>query len=301
MQVRKSLKFVSVAAAISMLGVACASGTDGNVPAADGSPHAMQAANVSLNEGAPALDAGLTDLLDGHVYLAGIAIVEGVTNGLDSPQFKTAAATLDQNSQDLSAAIASVYGDAAGQQFLSLWRKHIGFFVDYTAGRATGDKAKEAKALKALENYKKDFSAFLAKATGGNLPASSAAQALQMHVDSLIDAINAVVDGKGDPFALLYTAAHEHMPATAGALSGAIAKQFPEKFGGSTTSAGAELQNTLTDLLDGHVYLAGIAIVEGVTNGLDSPQFKTAAATLDQNSQDLSAAIASVYGDAAGQ
>jgi hypothetical protein len=159
----------------------------------------------------------------------------GVTNGLDSPQFKASAATLDQNSQDLAAAIASVYGDAAGKQFLSLWRKHIGFFVDYTAGRATGNKKMEQGALKALENYKKDFSAFLEKATGGKLPADAAAQALQMHVDSLILAINAVVDGKGGPFALLYTAAHEHMPATAGALSGAIQAQYPDKF--STTES----------------------------------------------------------------
>jgi hypothetical protein len=225
------LKLVSAALAISVVGVACASpGANKNSPVANGSNNAVPMSSVSLDEGAPALDAGLTDLLDGHVYLAGITVVEGVTNGLDSPQFKAAAATLDQNSQDLAGAIASVYGPAAGKQFLSLWRKHIGFFVDYTAGRATGDHAKEAKALKALENYKKDFSAFLAKATGGNLPANSAAAALQMHVNSLIDAINAVVDGKGDPFALLYTAAHEHMPSTAGALAGAIAAQSPDKF-----------------------------------------------------------------------
>ena len=51
-----------------------------------------------------------------------------------------------------------------------------------------------------------------------------------MHVDSLIEVINSVIDGKGDPFALLYTAAHHHMPMTATALAGAIAKQYPSKF-----------------------------------------------------------------------
>jgi hypothetical protein len=88
----------------------------------------------------------------------------------------------------------------------------------------------EQKALKALENYKVDFSAFLEKATGGELPADAAAEALQMHVNSLIEVINSVVDGEGNPFDLLYTAASHHMPATATALAGAITAQFPDKF-----------------------------------------------------------------------
>jgi hypothetical protein len=86
------------------------------------------------------------------------------------------------------------------------------------------------KALAALGNYKADFSAFLAKATGGNLPADAAAEALQAHVDSLVRVINAVVDGSGNPFDLLYTAASEHMPHTATALASAIVAQYPDKF-----------------------------------------------------------------------
>ena len=75
---------------------------------------------VGLDEGAPALQATLTDLLDSHVYLASIAVYTGVVNGLDSAEFKAAAATLDQNSVDLSKAIGSVYGPEAEEQFLGL-------------------------------------------------------------------------------------------------------------------------------------------------------------------------------------
>jgi hypothetical protein len=46
----------------------------------------------------------------------------------------------------------------------------------------------------------------------------------------LIQVINSVIDGKGDPFALLYTAANHHMPMTATALAGAIIKQYPSRF-----------------------------------------------------------------------
>jgi hypothetical protein len=177
------------------------------------------------------LNQTLTGLLDSHVYLASLAVLEAkLTKSTTSPAFKAAAAALDTNTVDLSKAIASVYGDAAGKQFLSLWRKHIGFFVDYAVGRLTGNTKQENKAKTDLNHYKKDFAAFLAKATGGNLPANAAAASLQAHVNSLIQVINSVIDGKGDPFALLYVAANHHMPMTATALAGAIIKQYPSRF-----------------------------------------------------------------------
>ena len=172
----------------------------------------------------------LTDLLDSHVYLASITVYAGLTSGLDSPQFEAAAATLDQNSQDLAAAIESVYGAEAGDAFLKQWRQHIQFFVDYTAAKATDDQAGANKALKQLEQYKKDFSEFLDSATGGELPSDAAADALQMHVNSLVDAIDAAVAGDPKVFDKIYEAATGHMPMTASALAGAITAQFPDKF-----------------------------------------------------------------------
>lgn len=177
------------------------------------------------------LQQALTDLLDSHVYLAGIAVEQGVlTKSTTSPQFKAAATTLDQNSQDLAAAVASVYGNKAGKQFLSLWRKHITFFVDYTVGGLEGDKAAQSRAKKQLDRYRADFGAFIDKATGGELSADAAAGALQMHVDSLLETIDAVIAGDANAFDLLYSSAHEHMPMTATALAGAIVAQNPEKF-----------------------------------------------------------------------
>jgi len=184
----------------------------------------------NVNSSGSDLQQTLTDLLDGHVYLASITVVQGLENGLDSPQFKAAATTLDQNSQDLAAAIESVYGAEAGEQFLSQWRQHIEFFVQYTQGKATKDNAMAEQALTRLQNYKQDFSAFLSKATGGRLPANGAAEALQMHVDSLIEAIDAAIAGDAEVFDLVYAAATDHMPMTASALAGAISGQFPDKF-----------------------------------------------------------------------
>jgi flagellar basal body rod protein FlgB len=303
------LKVAGVALCVALVGAACGgSGKDGgDTSAGAGGNAAMGTSEVAsapdLTAGAPALVQGLTDLLDGHVYLAAIAVEQAVlTKSTTSPQFEAAATALDGNSVDLADAIASVYGDDAGDQFLELWRKHIGFFVDYTAGRIGGDKNMQSKALAALDNYKEDFSAFLSKATGGELPADAAAEALQAHVDSLVSVIDAVVDGSGNPFDLLYAAASEHMPHTATALAGAIAAQYPEKFEGAVDSAGSVLQQTLTDQLDGHVYLAAIAVEQAVlTKSTSSAQFKAAATALDRNSVDLSKSIESVYGADAGK
>ncbi|MCA1726628.1 MAG: hypothetical protein LC722_02935 [Actinobacteria bacterium] len=222
-------KIVVPVVAFGLIGAACgesAKTSDDASPA----PTRTAAAKLDLATGAPSLVQTLTDLLDSHVYMASIAVVTGLTNGLDSPAFAASAEALDTNSQDLAAAIESVYGADAGAQFLKLWRAHIGFFVQYTEGKATKDDAKAEEALTKLQNYKEDFAAFLESATGGKLPADAAAEALQMHVDSLIEAIDAAVAGDPSVFAKVYTAASHHMPQTASALAGAIVAQFPEKF-----------------------------------------------------------------------
>ena len=236
-----TLRVVGGALALMLVGGACASAADdadNDAASTSTSEDATSmndsnsdvASEVSLDSGAPALVQTLTSLLDSHVYLAATTVAVGLDSGLDSPEFKAAAATLDTNSQDLAGAIESVYGAEAGDAFLEQWRAHIGFFVQYTEGKATGDKAMASKALKELSNYKKDFAAFLDKATGGKLPADAAADALQMHVDSLIEAIDAAIAGDASVFDKIYAAANGHMPATASALTGAISAQFPDKF-----------------------------------------------------------------------
>lgn len=254
---------------------------------------AVQAVDVPAAQ----LDQVLTQLLGEHEYLAGIAVTMGVQNGADSGEFEAAAAALDANSVDLSKAIASIYGEAGGKQFLELWRTHIGFFVDYTLAGGKGPEA--AKAKKNLDGYRNDFGAFVDGATSGTLPKQAVADALKPHVDATLTAIDTVLGNKeGNPFLELKTAA-SHMPGIANALSGGIADD--QGIEGDVTAPSAQLQTTLTHGLNEHEYLAGIAIAMGVMKGADSAEFEAAAAALDENSVDLSKAIASVYGDAGGK
>lgn len=241
---RTIIRVAAPLALAAMLGVAC--GDDADVAETGQAPETTEAEHTETTHedmggdaagdptATPAaeLRAGLTALLQEHVYLAGIAINQAVADAgdLTAPATADAVATLDENSVALSEAIASVYGDEGGEQFLALWRAHIGFFVDYTLGGATGDTAGQDAARQQLDDYRADFGAFVESATGGELAADAVAAELQVHVDTLITAIDAILAADPAVYGLLADAA-SHMPGTAAALASAIAAQMPDTFG----------------------------------------------------------------------
>src|SRR5581483_4271242 len=98
-----------------------------------------------------ALRVALNNALREHAILA--AFATNAALGGRQAEFQAAAGALDGNSQDVAKAIGSVYGQGAQDAFLPLWRKHIGWFVDYTVGVATKDKAKQDKAVNDLVGY----------------------------------------------------------------------------------------------------------------------------------------------------
>ena len=162
-----------------------------------------------------------------HVDLASAATRAGFDG---HASFDKVAAELDKNSVSLADAVGSVYGTAARDQFLTIWRSHIGFFVDYTVGAKTGDKAKMDTAVKNLtEGYVPAIADFFSKANP-NLPREAVAQLVTQHVLLLKAAVDTY--GAGD-FAGSYskqTEAYNQIGKIADALSGAIVKQHSELF-----------------------------------------------------------------------
>ncbi len=259
---------------------------------------------AGTDSGASELRAGLTSLLQEHVYLAGIAIETALDAGgdLEEPATAAAVAALDENSVALSEAVASVAGEENGEAFLGLWREHIGFFVDYTLGQATGDQAMSDQALSDLAGYQQAAGDFFEEITAGELPADALVSNLDMHISTLTAAIDALVAGDPEAFTLLQEAA-DHMDSSALALSGAIVAALPDTFDGNVDDAPAETRAVLTSLLQEHAYLAGIAIEQAVEAGgdLEAPAPAAAVATLDANSVELSEVVASVAGDENGE
>ena len=295
---RTSLRLAAVVAGLTITATACSSNSssssDKPLSATTTAAAAGLKGSAAVNSPASELRAGLTYLLTEHVYLAGIAIQQAVKDGgdLTKPATKAAVADLDANSVALSKAVGSAY-PAAEKPFLASWRQHIGFFVDYTLGKATKNAAKVEKAKKDLDGYRTSFGALIHSVVP-ELPADAVAAELTPHVQSLFAAIDAVVAGSPQAYPLLQTAA-SHMPGTAKILAGGIATN--KKLAGSASDAAADLRSGLTYLLTEHVYDAGIAINQAVADGgnLTKPGTKAAVGMLDANSVALSKAVGSAY------
>jgi hypothetical protein len=203
---------------------ACGSNNATNNPSSSGSSSGSSS-RASMTMGAAAtktpaaeLRAGLTDLLTQHVYLAAIALKTAVDKGgdLKDPAVTAAVKQLDANSVALSKAVGSVYPDAE-KPFLESWRQHIGFFVDYTLGKATGNMAQVDKARKDLDGYRTSFGQLI-NSVIPQLSADAVAKALIPHVQSLESTIDSLVAGDGKGFTKLVAAA-DHMPMTAETLA----------------------------------------------------------------------------------
>ncbi|HLX47891.1 MAG TPA: hypothetical protein VKS82_06140 [Streptosporangiaceae bacterium] len=287
-----------VAAAAAVATAACSS-TGGSQAGSSKSPSHMASSSpssASTTTVAAQLYAGLDQLLVEHVDLTANVVQTAITTGPASANTKNAEAALGQNTDSLGAAIGSVYGSAAQQQFLKLWRAHIGFFVNYTLGLAAHNTAMVNTANKDLAGYTSQFSAFVAGAT--KLPKSAVAADLQGHVSTLETAIKAIVTkspaaGKDIEMAAM------HMNGTAQVLAKGIVSS--KGLSGQVTAASSALRAALTGLLIQHVAATGFVVQTAVAakGNLNAPEVKGAVSALTDNTNALGAAIGSVYGSAA--
>ena len=234
MRLRTFLALLAVGACAALGLVACGGNDNGDASAGPAAaqatmPDDMAMADVdTVSPAAADLRVTLDSLLSEHALLAVAATQKGFDGAAD---FEAAAAALDANSVELADAIASVYGDEAGEQFLdgpSLWRDHIGFFVDYTVALAANDKAGRQEAVDNLIGYTGAFSGFLAQATG--LPQDALQEGVTTHVMQLKGALDAYAKGDYEKAQSLAREAYKHMVATGDTLAEAIVAQNPDMF-----------------------------------------------------------------------
>ncbi len=311
---KRLVRFSISAAAVLVLAAGCSSGTGApaGVPSNASSPsisspmdHSPSGTHAATPVAAPSPDttqaaelrAALTSLLNDHVWLAGNALDTAVKKkgNLKDPQVVGAVKALDANSVALSKAIGSVYPDAE-KPFLASWRQHIGFFVNYTLGKATKNDKQVAKAKSDLDKYRTSFGELI-NSVVPELPADAVAEELKPHVASLFTAIDASVAGKPDYQTKLSMAAG-HMLMTADVLAGGIAKN--KGLEGDVDGTASTVRATLTQQLQDHVWLAGNAIDTALykKGNLKDPQVAGAVKALDENSVALAKTVGSVYPDA---
>ena len=253
------------------------------------------AAKVGSADQAPAtqLRVALDHVLAEHAFL----IIEVMRTGLVSgPEYDAAAATLNENTNELVGAITGVYGQAAGDAVAEQWRNHIAFIVDYQRALDSNDGAAANLADGQLQQYAADFSALLAGAI--ELPEDVVLGLITEHVDQLKQVANFAAADFGDAYPDI-RATYDHMFMIGDGLASGIMTQFPDKFSGRkfAFSAATDLRLRLDRLFGEHTQLATLAMRAAITN---APDLAAAIAALGENSDELQATIGSIYGEAAG-
>jgi hypothetical protein len=238
------------------------------------------------------LRVALSRLLGEHAYLLMEAMRSSTVGDAERDAVESA---LDENSAGLTEAIRTVYGDEAATAFAGLWDRHVVLLLDYADATRSGDAEGRSAAEQGLDDYASELAHALDMLNPALEPHDEEA-ALQLHLDQVRSFADA-------DYAQAYAAHREaflHMFRLGDHLALGIARQFPDRFTGGAVafSPRSDLRLALDRLLGEHMILAASAMRAGVTDAAD---FDAAAGSLDENSTDLMAAIASVYGDEAGE
>lgn len=175
---------------------------------------------------APQLQATLRELWHGHiVHTRDYALAMHAGNAADA---KTAADAVVDNAKQISAAVGSFYGQAGGDQMMTLLAGHWGAVKAMTDARIKGDETAANKAMSDLNANAAEIAKFLSGANP-NLPEETVLGLMVAHGAHHAAQVNFIVKGDTAGEAAEWTAMQAHMDMIADALAGAIAKQFPDK------------------------------------------------------------------------
>ena len=113
----------------------------------------------------------------------------------EQPGLPRGGGRLNGNTGDLTAAMGTLFGAQAGQQFMSLWADHIDELVGYTTGVAADDAAKpRRRAGASCATSRASLAAFLDSATGSKMPSADLAKAFLAHDEMLTQQVDAFAD-----------------------------------------------------------------------------------------------------------
>jgi hypothetical protein len=179
----------------------------------------------------------LGKLLAEHAVLIEDVTRAAVTNTAD---FAAAGDMINGNTEDLAAAIDTLFGSAAAKKFQALWASHVEQLVAYSSATAAANAGRQQEARVALQSFERGMAAVLAGATGGRMTTADLAAALQMHDQMLMRHADAYAakDYKGahDVAAQTYDHMFELARQLADGFGATVAARLPR--GGAQTGYG---------------------------------------------------------------
>jgi hypothetical protein len=166
-------------------------------------------------------------LWEDHVIWTRLAIVSFAA-GL--PDFDQTAARLLRNQEDIGDAIKPYYGRRAGNSLTALLKEHIGGAVDLLTAAKAGDDAAFESARRAWYANGREIARFLNRASPRFLPLASVRRLMRGHLDQTRVEAGHLLSGDHAAGIRDYDLIHRHILTMADAISGAIIRQFPDRF-----------------------------------------------------------------------
>ncbi len=174
-----------------------------------------------------ALREGMRRLWSDHAFWTREYIVAAVAG---DPSQAAAAGRLMRNQEDIGAAVAGFYGDAAGAKLTSLLKEHISIAVDLIKAAKGGDAAAQQRADAAWHRNGEDIAGFLSQANP-NWPRPVLVEMMNVHLATTTDEVVARLTKDWDKDVRAFDAVYQHLLDMSDALSDGIIAQFPARFG----------------------------------------------------------------------
>jgi hypothetical protein len=175
---------------------------------------------------AQALKLDMRKLWTDHVVWTRDYIIAAVA---DQPDAQAAATRLMKNQEDIGAAVARFYGDAAGRQLTTLLKEHISIATEIVKAAKAGDKAAQQQADARWQQNAVQIADFLSKANP-NWPRATLVDMMKTHLSTTSRELVARLSRNWDEDVRAFDEVYQHILKMSDALSDGIVKQFPEKF-----------------------------------------------------------------------
>jgi hypothetical protein len=174
----------------------------------------------------------LRKLWSDHVIWTREYIVAAVAG---TPDAGAAAGRLLANQEDIGAAVAGFYGQAAGDRLTELLKEHIMIAVDLVEAAKSGDQAAFAKHDARWTTNIEAIASFLASANP-NWPEKDVLDLLALHLKLTKDEAVARITGDWAADIRAFDDIFTEIMVLADALHDGIVAQFPERFGTVATA-----------------------------------------------------------------
>lgn len=147
----------------------------------------------------------------------------------DQPDQHAAASRLMKNQEDIGAAVAVYYGQAAGAALTTLLKEHISIAVDLIKASKAGDSAAQAEAGSRWHRNADAIADFLSRANP-NWPRATLAAMMNTHLSTTTDEVVARLTKDWDQDIRAFDAVYQHILKMSDLLSDGIIRQFPDRF-----------------------------------------------------------------------